>query len=367
MFAQATFELKPVAMKTLIITLLLCISIGSVSAQRKLAHYFPGAHGSGKADVEQLIDNFIQPLGVDISVLPNNGWYSTAKTHKRWGFDLSVTVNSVFVTNEDKFYSFPSNLSTIDFQTTNKGSTTIPTVYGPESENPLFEILSGPNVGVRYQGADGFDPASEYFMEVQPIYTIQGGLGIFKNTDLRFRFTPQTTISSVEFGNWGVGLMHDVKQYITGATDNKFAISVFAGYTQINGAVDLSGIYSGSDQEAKVSASGFTGQAIVSKEFGIITLYGALGYDTGNTTIDINGTYNVDSYIDADFGDKIALPQTFTLTDPFAYEYKKSGMRFTGGLRFRFGPVTLNGDYSFVGDKQVLTLGLGFLTDAKRD
>ncbi|MDH4058544.1 MAG: hypothetical protein OEU76_07250, partial [Cyclobacteriaceae bacterium] len=199
----------------------------------------------------------------------------------------------------------------------------------------------------------------EYIFEAQAIYTLQAGIGLFKNTDLRVRFTPKTTISSVEFGNWGIGVMHDLTQHFWG-TEKGFSLSVFLGYTAINGTVDLSGLYSGSGQEAKVTTTGFTGQVVASKELSVFTFYGALGYDTGNTDIDINGTYNVDSYIDIFSGDPFPLSQPFTLNDPYSYSYDNSGLRFTLGLRVKLGPVTLNGDYSLVGDNRVLALGLGF-------
>jgi hypothetical protein len=349
-------------MKTQLIPLLLIAVCIQVAAQEKLAHYFP----AGQDNAEVLIDNYLKPMGFDISVLPNNGWYNTAKTHKKWGFDLSVSVNSIFVSNENKRYAFPSGLTGLSYLGTSESpSSDIPTAYGQESEFPQFNITSGANGGVSFRGPDGFDPESTYFVDAQLIPTIQGGLGIFKNTDLRFRFTPQVTISSVKYGNWGVGLMHDIKQYITGESDNKFALSLFLGYTQVNGTVDLGGIYSGNGQEGKVVASGFTGQAVISKEIGILTLYGALGYDMGKTNIKINGTYTVDSYVDLDGIEGVPLNQSFTLNDPFEYDYDKNGFRFTGGLRLALGPITLNGDFSFVGDKQVLTVGLGFLTDKK--
>jgi hypothetical protein len=353
-------------MKTTLSIAVLLVTVFHVSAQKKLARYFPAADPTGINNVEALIDLFIQPIGNDICILPNNGWYSTAKTHKKWGFDMSVTVNSVFVSNEDKYYSFPT-LTGLTFQGTDAGNQQIPTAYGPERENPYFTITQGPNNGVQYQGPDGFDPAASYFIEAAFIPTIQAGIGLWKHTDLRVRYTPKVEIESVGFGNWGVGLMHDIKQYITGETDNSFAISVFVAYTKATGTVDLSGIYSGSGQEAKVVSSGFTGQAIVSKEFSVLTLYGAVGFDKGSATADINGTYNVNTYKSVDFDTDEPLPTPFTLTNPFSYDYEKSGLRFTAGLRLRLGPITLNGDYSFVGDRRVLTLGLGFLTDGKRD
>lgn len=340
-------------MKALML-LALVLALSQASAQQKLTRYFP----AGQSNAEILIDNYLKPMGEDISVLPNNGWYTTAKTHKQWGFDVNITVNSVFVNNDDKFFDFPSGLSGINYLNTDKGSSQVPTAYGDESENPQFQNTAGQNSGIQFRGADGFEPGKEYVFSAQAIYTLQAGIGLFKNTDLRFRFTPKTSIVTVEVGNWGVGLMHDLTQHFGGG-EKLFALSVFLGYTKMDGTVDLSGAYTGSGQEAAVTTSGFTGQLIISKAIKIISFYGALGYDNGKTTIDINGTYNVTTYTDLN-GDPMLLSSPFTLSDPYSYEYDASGLRFTAGTRLKLGPVTLNGDYSFVGDKKVLTVGFGF-------
>lgn len=345
-------------MKALIPFILMVLALSQVSAQQKLTRYFP----AGEANAGVLIDHFIKPLGEDICVLPNNGWYTTPKTHKKWGFDLSVTVNTVFVSNEDKSYGFPSGLSGLSYSGidgVNGGpGSPVPTVYGNEGENPEFLIVGGANDGISFRGPDGFEPSKEYVFDAQPIFTLQGGIGLFKNTDLRLRFTPKVTIQTAEFSNWGVGIMHDLMQHFsTGA--GKFNLSIFLGYTQVNGTVDLSGSYAGSGQEAVITSTGFTGQAVIGKEFKIISFYGAVGYDVGNTDVDINGSYDVDTYIDL-FGDPVPLNEPFSLTDPYSYKYDQAGMRFTVGLRLKLGPVTLNGDYSFVGDNRVLTAGFGF-------
>lgn len=346
-------------MKTLVLLMIPVFLSCQLIAQDKLTRYFP----AGEANANVLIDNYLSPLGEDISVLPNNGWYTTAKTHKQWGFDLSVSVNSVFTSNEEVSYGFPSGLSGLDYNGmngTNGGvGAPVPNAYGKEGDDPFLLINSGPNTGVEFKGPDGFEPGKEYFMEAQAIYTIQAGVGLFKNTDLRVRFTPNTTISTVEFGNWGVGVMHSLSQYF-GGEEKKFAISAFLGYTAINGAVDLSGSYAGSGQEAKITASGFTGQLIASKELSVITFYGAVGFDSGKTDIDIKGEYTVDSYVDIN-GNEVPLATPIPLsTDPFSYNYDAGGFRFTAGMQLKLGPIILNSDYSFVGDNRVLTFGLGF-------
>ncbi|MBX2946403.1 MAG: hypothetical protein KF725_11260 [Cyclobacteriaceae bacterium] len=345
-------------MKTLILLPVMLFITSALCAQDKLTRYFP----AGLTDGQVLIDNYLRPLGEDICILPNNGWYTTAKTHKKWGFDLNITVNSVFVSNEKKYFDLPQLSNGLTYQGSTTGNTTqIPTFYADEGEWPLYRIEGGANNGVVFQGAEGSEPGAAYFIDAFFLPNIQMGLGLgfLKNTDLRVRFTPRTPISSVEVGSWGIGIMHDIRQHLKVVDENLFFLSVFVGYTKYSIDVDLSGGFDGTDQVGAISTSGFTGQILIGKDFKIISFYGAAGYETGKTSVDINGTYTVDSYFNST-GDFATLPQSFILSNPYSFNYNKSGMRFTAGTRLKLGPITFNGDYSFVGDRRVLTLGFGF-------
>jgi hypothetical protein len=346
--------------------LMALMSSGVAYGQKALTHYFP----AGQNNASVLVENYVKPMGEDLGALGNNGWYNTAATHKRFGFDISLTMNAIFLPSDHK-YSTPPSLTGTSFNGTVTPSGTIdrvPTVYGNEKEYPSFlnNAAASSNKLIPFVGPDGVDPQKTYGVNAAVLPTLQAGIGLFANTDLRVRFTPQTKIGDFKAGSFGFAVMHDIKQHIGGLKDLPFSMSVLVGYTQVDGKVDLSGAYgqsatnsSGAGQEGKTSSASTTAQLLISKSLAIITFYGGLGYNTSTTKFDINGTYYVDQAYNNP-APTVPLPNPFTLTNPYHYSFKSSGFKATLGARFKLGPFFLNGDYSFYGSQNLLSVGAGF-------
>jgi len=140
-----------------------------------------------------------------------------------------------------------------------------------------------------------------------------------------------------------------------------FSLALFLAYSEMTATTDLSGVYTGSGQKGLGKTTGFTAQVLASKSFAVLTLYVGLGYNSATTTYAINGTYNVNSR-DAGGGTMIPLNPiggTVVLTDPFKQDYSVGGFRGTGGLRLKFGPIALNGDYTLANGSGIMSLGFG--------
>lgn len=333
-----------------IVALLLALASLSAAAQSDIAKFFP----AGEQNIDVLVDGYMAPFCEDYGTLVNNGWFTTGATHKKFGFDFGVTVTTIKVESDVKRF-MPAGLTGVNFLGSTSQNNDTPTFYGPEDEFPMFEITSGNNADITFEGPDGADVESAIKAGSMAVATVYGGIGLFKNTDLRFRFTPTLSFDNVEYNNWGIALLHDVKQHIPGIKELPFSLSFLAGYTQAKAVADLSGFYTGSGQEGVAVANAFTFQLIISKNLKIIDFYGSIGYNTSSATYEINGTYNVDA---TDSGFPLNAP--FTLTNPYSNSFSSNGMRFTGGIRFKLGPVILNGDYTFYGKQQLLTAGFGF-------
>lgn len=338
-------------MKRLLIPVALLIG-SAAFGQKALTHYFP----AGQANSGVLVKSYVSPLGEDLGTLLNSGWYTTGATHSRLGFDIGLTMNTVFIGSGRKEFSDPQ-LSGLQFNGTTMGGDKVPSVYGQKKNYPLFSNTGGPNQGVPFRGPDGIDPHDTYGVNGQVLPTLQAGVGLFANTDIRLRYTPQTTINGIKSGSMGAGIQHDIKQHFSGLKLLPFSLSLFVGYTKLDGSVDLSGLYasSGTTQKGAISGSAYTAQAIISKSLGVITFFGSIGYSSSSTKFDVKGTYVVDQTSDG-----LPLIAPYTMTDPYSYTFKTSGMRLTGGTRLKLGPFFLNGDYTFFNSQQLLTVGTGF-------
>ena len=105
-------------------------------------------------------------------------------------------------------------------------------------------------------------------------------------------------------------------------------------------------------REAVFNINNWTVQGIVSKKIAVLTLYGAFGYSSVTSNLLMNGTYIIEDEIDP------SLKQTFSVTDPIDLTYEENSFRVTGGLRFKFGPVTLHGDYTWQ-EYSIVSAGVG--------
>lgn len=357
-------------MKKLLLMVLVALCLaGQIGAQPKeLSRFFPAAAVTtgGTSNLDYLIGGYVGPVAEDLGSLVNNGWYNTAENHKRFGFDLSVTLSTVFVSSSSKYFNVDNTrLSGIGYLGSTGGGSGMPTAYAAETEIPSFTYNGGGNNGLAFNGPGGGNIAKEVPIGSLAVPTIQGGLGLFANTDLRFRFTPAVTIGNTEVKNWGAGLMHDIKQHIPGLKELPFSLSLLLGYSNMTTTTNMAGNYetslgSGSyaGQEAVAETSAFTAQVLISKSIPVLTFYGGIGYNSSSTTFSVKGDYYVDRSFTA-LGD-VPLLAPVTLKDPFKRDFTSNGFRFTGGIRFKFGPVFLNGDYTLFRGQGFLTTGFGF-------
>ncbi|MEJ0056475.1 MAG: DUF6588 family protein [Bacteroidota bacterium] len=293
-----------------LIFLMLLASQFTFAQQNQIAKFFPvaaispTASAAGYANVQTLVSGYIKPIGEDFGALSNNGWYATAENHKKWGFDLQVTMNTIFAKNDQKTFAVGS-LTGINYGATTSNSDPAPTAYGTEGEAPRFNYTSASNpnlipAGV-FLGPGGGNISKDIPIGSLVVPTITGGLGLFANTDIRFRYTPAVTLSDTELKNWGFGIQHDIKQHIPGLKMVPFSLSVLVAYSQLTATTDLKGYYtdptdpSSGNQKGIGETKGYTAQVLVSKKVAVVTFYAGLGFNSSTTTYDIKGSYLVNS------------------------------------------------------------------------
>jgi len=194
------------------------------------------------------------------------------------------------------------------------------------------------------------------------------------------RFAPTIEFGNIEFGSFGVGLLHSIKDHIPGLKMVPFGWSLLVAWSRLSGEVDLSGQWfstkaafdagnfaTDTGQGAQVgefSSTALTIQTVISKKFSVVTVYGGVGYGFGETEFDIKGNYYIEQVNQSPKG----VPPIFnTLRDPVSiseasfntFEYDAKSLRFTTGLRLKLGPITFHGDYT-IQRINVLSFGLGF-------
>jgi hypothetical protein len=300
-------------------------------------------------DISYLLGGFMTPALKSWSNALNQGWYNTAQTHKKLGFDITVMPILVSIPNSDLSFKV-DNSQLKDIKLVSPANGEIPTFAAAENAtSPQYQFQNGNSNNKSFPATNGADIANTlggFF--AMPMAQI--GLGIFKGNELKIRYLPSIEANSI--GNVfsqkttvsliGLGLMHDVKQHIPIISQLPFDLSAFIGYNKITIETILDKLTP--SNIARYEGSAFTVQGLVSKKFSILTLYGSAGYNFATTKMDVIGTYDTGL-------------SSGKLTNPASLSVSSSGPRVTAGARLKLLIFTLHIDYTL---QQYSTITGGF-------
>jgi hypothetical protein len=314
---------------------------------------------AGKADASVLMSAYLNPIVEGTSYGFNGGWYHTAKAHKSLGFDLGVSLNTVFIPSSKNYFS-PGDLDLENTVLVDPSSGMAPTVIGPaEATRYQTEIdINGdgiPDQTLDFNGPEGVDFEDNFKVKGAIAPTAQFGIGIYKNTDLKIRWMPEVETGASRVRLLGFGVLHDVKQHIPGMRTLPFDLSMLVAFTKIQGSTNVEGEFDKPQNDQRqqrmdYSMDAWLVQALISKKIAIITFYGGIGYNAIKTSSDLLGSYVM---FDDPNGNNDVI-----FKDPVSLSFKNKSLRATAGIRLNFGPIYLNGDYSFQ-EYNTLSVGLG--------
>jgi hypothetical protein len=306
-------------------------------------------------DASLLFQNYMTPVMNGMSYSLNDGWYTTAKTHKKLGFDLTINVSTAIVPKSSRTFQF--NTADYQYLSLESGNSEIQTVMGGNNNS---------KIGVRIPYANGNYKIAEINMpdgvggdlplNAVPSPMIQASVGIPFKTDISLRFLPKINTNDVDGSMFGIGIKHNLMQYFGPLDKLPLNVALFAGYTTMTSTYNLQKVstLAGSNQEAAFKLNAFTIQAVASLDFPIVTLFGAVGYDKGNSTLKVKGSYEL-VYNDETTG--VTLP-TITINDPINMDFNANGVRGTLGARFNLGFFKIYGDYTL---KEYNTVSAGIV------
>lgn len=295
---------------------------------------------SGVEDAETLLGHYLKPavkgFGYDI----NAGWFNTAKPHKTLGFDLTVMGHAALVPNKDVTFTFNDH-EYANIRLSDPSNRELPTLFGEYEAGPELIIMEDGEEVVRVSSMPGLGLKEDIGYNAVPAPMVQLGLGITKGTDVKLRFFPHSVFGDTDVKLLGIGVMHDIKQWIPGMKELPMELSVFGGFTKMSSNSYLN---DAKTQQLTYDVTGISFQAIASKKLAIFTFYGGLGYNTVNSNVNLLGDFETDKA---------------TFKDPVTLNYKHGSPRATFGMNIHAGPLLIMGDYSF-NEYNNVTLGVGF-------
>lgn len=301
---------------------------------------------AGAADANTLMGAYIAPAMEGLVYSMSGGWYHTAKTHKKLGFDITIGVNAAIVPTEKELFSFAD----LNFENTITASPgTTPTVAGSGNPAEVTVVTQDGDTGA-FTMPEGVK--DDLPLNAMPAPTLQASVGLIYDTDLMVRATPKLGSDDVKGSLFGVGLKHNLMQYLGPLDKLPLNVAVMGAFTSMNVDYDIEDGSSvdGINQAAEFKLNSYTFQGVASLDFPFITVYGGLGYTGGKSELNVLGTYNVDYNGGAD---------RTTLTDPIALSYSPSSVRASLGARLNLAFFKIYADYT-VQEYSNLSAGIAF-------
>ena len=307
-------------MKNIALTILLIMGFAMHSFSQNLIL-------ESSEDAKAFLESYFSPFSETLGAGLNNGWYNTAKPHKLGGFDVSLAVNLVGISDENKVFNVTDLEHFIEAEPNNT-----PTLLG-----------SGQGSQITYDnGKEGLEkitgtftmPEQDFDIPFIPVPTLNAGVGLIKGTELNVRYIPNYAFDigpagEGSIGLFGGGLKHDILQWIPLAKKLPFDLSVQAAFNQLSTSFEVES--QSVDQEVKMTINSSTYNLVISKKLAILTAYASAGLSStsshfeGNTTFQLGSTevikfnvpLNIDferqTYLQASAGVRIKLA-IFTIT-----------------------------------------------------
>lgn len=338
-------------MKNLIFSILtLSLSVTSVNAQ-----LFDGIENillTSTEDAHILAEGYTAPIGKTLTYALNSGWATSAKTHKKLGFGLTIGGAAPFVPDVDQVFT-PTGLTSLSVP-----SGSLSTVFGEGGDQELNFSFSESVLGneIEYEGKLSFPGGlkDELPLGTVPAPIVQASVGVVFETDLLVRFIPTMEIQGSTFSLTGFGLKHNIMQYFGPLDKLPLNVSVLAAISKASFEYDLSdSTFGGNSTNRKMTfeADTFTIQALASIDLPIISAFAGLGYNAGDSQFNVSGDYSID------YGITGIAPRI--LKDPISIASDASGVMGIVGARLNLLFLKIFANYT-IQEYNTLTAGISF-------
>ena len=284
-------------------------------------------------DAKSFLQAYLNPLGNGLGAITNNGWYNTARPHKLLGFDATVSLSFLNISNEKKSFN-PNSISNFS-----SPSTSTPTILG-----------KGNGATVEYQGEEFKLPNQSPLFSILALPNLNLGLGIFKKTEINGRFIPNYKydagfIGKGEINMWGVGFKHDLLQWIPVIGNTiPLSLSLQAAHTQMTSKISIL------DQPVSMDIQATNINLIISKNILMVCGYASIGYNLSSTTFRA--------------GENITNSNSFNLDEleitlPVEMEFETvNELRANIGLKLSLAVITVSANHT-ISEYPVTTIGVG--------
>ena len=297
-----------------------------------------------KEDAQKLIQGYTNPLAKSFIYGLNTGWAHSAKTHKQLGFDLSIGVGASLVSDADLSFN-PTGLRYAEVP-----SNGLPTVFSKSNSVPLDVVIPVNSETYELRATLDFPGGVGEDLPISgvPVPTAQLSVGAVANTDIIVRFVPESNLEGASVSLWGLGLKHDLTQYLGPIDKLPFNFSVLAAQTTVSSRYNIEQTTLSQNPMADMRYVDFnlkaqTVQLLGSLDFPFISVFGAVGISRGTADLGMKGVYELE-YIQQ-IG-ALEVPITESITNPVSLDYSANSTLATIGARLNLAILKIYAQYS---------------------
>ena len=305
-------------------------------AQKDMVQFLAAGESAANTLSGYYIAPFLNTFGNNM----NNGWYSTAEPLKSGRFTITIGATGSFIPKDEQTFMIdPAEYGGIIATTGNKPV---------EAQTMFGEKTSPTGIYAKYNsGASSilfpFNIPEGSGVNISPLPIAQFSIGIIKGTEIMLRGFPKFEIKGYKAGYLGIGIKHDIKQWIPVMSKMPFHLSFLGAYT--SAGLDIVGgefltpetgvnnpnAMDYKTQQLNFSSSGWTANILISREFAVFTAFGGIGISSSKTKLDLKGNYPI-TILNTSMNKEIGH-----LVDPISLEGSKTQFGITGGFRLKFG------------------------------
>jgi len=357
-------------MKKMIFSLLAVLLAGGYSSSVRAQNDISNIFKAGVTDMNKVAEGYLNPAGKSFAVGLGSNWYNTAAVHKTWGFDLTFGVGVVQAPAADQMFSLTglTNLKPNDPNITQAPS------FTGSGDGVLLNLMQPQtidgNPNPLYPGKITSFTTPKGVSKYVPTASIQLTIGLPFINDLSIRLVPTVKVSGYEASIWGVGIKHNIKQWIPVVKDLPFDAALLLAYSRFDmnyafpdsSRITPDNLVSGgsssyvqdpdvasrdySKQGMKVSAASKTVNLIFSKKIAFITPFIGFGVTQSNFELNMVGNYpTLGEPVQSGTSYKMQIKNIanpINLTPP-----SETMTNLTLGLRLKLAIFTLHAQYAF--------------------
>lgn len=300
-----------------------------------------------KEDAVKLTNGYLKPAFKGLIYSMSNGWYHTAKVHKKFGFDITIGANGSFIPTKDELFDV-AQLNLSDKTTILSSNTNSPTVAGSENKIPArlryTRTIDGTEVSADFDLPKGIK--EDLPLSIIPAPAVQIGVGLPFKLDAIIRYAPKVGTDDVKGGLFGIGFKKEITDWFGPLDKTPLNIALLAAYSNMEVIYTIDDTSTGAvltdNATTEFNLNTYTFKAIASLNFPIVNVFGGVGYVGGNSRLEMLGKYTL--IYDTEATGTLVEE---TVIDPLALKQNVGGINATLGLRFNIGFFKIFGRCSF--------------------